>query len=114
VSLNLIKLSDLNFPTLNNSGGCFVQGKQVLGPKKCPLAHMSRDKRGEPAALSCMQGPYCGSTRRVERDEARLQHSSATQLLCEGLSPCGSLQVPRLYGLCHAMAASLVKHASQA
>ena len=95
-----------------------MQGKQVLGPKDWTLAHVNRDKRAEPAALSCVQSPcYCSTQapelgRHVERDKARLWHSHTTQLLCKGLSPCGSLQVPKLYRSYQAMTASLVNHVS--
>lgn len=46
------------------------------------------------------------------KDETRLWHSGVAQLLCKGLSPRGSLQVPKLYRSYWVMTASLVNHAS--
>lgn len=90
-----------------------MQGKQVLGPEVWTLLHMSKDKRAEPASLSCMQSPCSFSTRRVGRDEARLRRRGATQLLCRSLSPCSSIQVPKLHRSYQAMTASLVNRASR-
>lgn len=57
--------------------------------KDWTLSHVSRDKRAEPAALSCTQSPCFTRapelSRRVERGKIRLQHSHTTQMLWKRL-----------------------------